>query len=214
MAGSAALLGSLTLIGGAVLGLILAIGLVLLAIFNNRGKNASRIVTWVVGGLFLCCSGLGLMLTLAGSVLGTGSPDDANLPDQSDIQQMLNERLPSWYTPVSTTLAVISFLALMAALILLALPSANGFFKPRPGWQPPMPGAAYPGHPQGPGYPGYPQTPPYPGAVYPGQPVYPGSTYPGHPQPPSPAEPSNGPATGPTGDEQGGRQGPTPPPGS
>ena len=45
---------------------------------------------------------------------------------------------------------MLSLLALLAALILLALPKANEFFrKPTAGWEPPVPGASYPAVPAG-----------------------------------------------------------------
>ena len=45
---------------GAVVNLIFAAGLAVLAIFDGRGKNVARIITWVIGGLSLCCLGFGL----------------------------------------------------------------------------------------------------------------------------------------------------------
>ncbi|RKR89113.1 hypothetical protein BDK92_3450 [Micromonospora pisi] len=161
MADAGAAFGSASLIGGAVVGLVVAAGLVVLALLNNRGKNPARIVTWVLGGLFFCCSIAGLGLTAAGSALAPSSTD-ANTPDQAEIQRLLDERLPGWYNPLTLTLSVITVLALLAALVLLALPPSNEFFrKPQPVWEPPVPGAAYPAYPQA-GYPqaGYPQSGP------------------------------------------------------
>jgi hypothetical protein len=131
----------------AVVGLLFAIAFVVLAIFNNRGKNASRIVTWVLGGISLCCSGV----SLAGSAFSNSmnfDSGDNDVPDASEIQRRLDDALPSWYTPTSITITVISLLALLVALILLALPPSNEFFrKPAPAWEPPVPGAAYPAYP-------------------------------------------------------------------
>ncbi|WP_329105412.1 hypothetical protein OG792_32550 [Micromonospora sp. NBC_01699] len=147
LAGAGAV-GSVTVIAGAVIGLIVAIGLVVLALLNNRGKNPARIVTWVLGGLFLCCSIAALSLSAAGSALSPSS-GDANLPDEAEVQRMLDDRLPGWYTPVTTLVSVLTVIAVLVALILLALPPSNEFFrKPQPVWQPPVPGSAYPGFPQ------------------------------------------------------------------
>lgn len=134
-----------------VIGLLFAIGLVVLAVLNNKGRNASRITTWVVGGIALCCTGL----NLAGNALG-GSMGGQNgdVPSQDEINRQLDAALPSWYEPVSMVLTVIGLLALLAALILLALPASNEFFRKRqPAWEPPAFGAAYPGYPPAPGYP-------------------------------------------------------------
>jgi hypothetical protein len=167
-----------TLIVTAVIGLLVAAGLIVLALINNRGKNASRIVTWVLGGLYVCCQGVGLAFSAAGSAVGMNNSDNANAPSQEEIRRVLDERLPSWYEPVSLALGVITVLALLAALILLALPSSNEFFR-RPqttAWEPPVPGSSYPGYPPpgGPGAPG-------------GQPGYqqPYGGQPGSPPPPA-----------------------------
>jgi hypothetical protein len=195
MANQAETFATATLVGTAVIGLLVAVGLVVLAMLNNRGKNASRIVTWVLGGLFLCCVGAGLAVSTAGNAIGMNNANNANAPDQAEIQRALDEHLPGWYQPVSTTISVIALLSLLVALILLALPSANAFFRrPQPQWEPPVPGSSYPGYPPpgGPGdqsgyqqyggQSGYQQ--PYGGQ--PGsQPPPPGSQPPGSPNPPS-----------------------------
>jgi hypothetical protein len=163
-----------------VVGLIFAIAFVVLAIFNNRGKNASRIVTWVLGGISLCCSGV----SLAGSALSGSMNLDSgqnDVPDSAEIQRRLEDALPGWYTPVSITIAVISLLALLMALILLALPPSNEFFrKPAPAWEPPVPGAAYPA---------YPAYPPATAAPAPGVPPAPGTVAAPPPAAPPPAAP-------------------------
>lgn len=185
-------------VGAGVISLLFAVGLVVLALLNMRGKNGARITTWVLGGIAVCCSGLGLAGTAAGNAMGGQS--SGNGPSQDEINRRLDEALPSWYEPVNTLLAVLGLIVLVTALILLALPKANEFFrKPQQAWEPPVPGATYPGHPQGAGDPGYPQAS--------GQPGY----------PPAPGQPGSGSASGgpgqpgdtPPGSD---RPGPTPPP--
>jgi uncharacterized membrane protein len=139
----------------AVLGVLFAIAYVVLAIFNNRGKNASRITTWVIGGIGACCGILGLITSAVGNSFNfRGGGDD--LPDPSDVQRQINDAVPSWYRPSTIALGVIALLAVVAVLILLALPPSNEFFRKRePAWQPPM---GYPPVPGAPG--GYPPAPP------------------------------------------------------
>ncbi|MFY1635231.1 hypothetical protein ACN27F_18470 [Solwaraspora sp. WMMB335] len=177
---------TITLVATAVLGLLVAAGLVILALLNNRGKNPARIVTWVLGGIFLCCSGIGLIGGLAGNAMtGGASSTDPDLPDPTEVQAELEAALPGWFNPVNTVLGVIGLLALLAALILLALPPSNEFFrKPTAQWEPPVPGGGYPAAPPMPGgaYPGYPPPPGAPGSQPPDVPP------PGAPgsQPPNP----------------------------
>jgi len=147
----------------AVVGVLFAVAFAVLAIFNNRGKNASRIVTWVLGGISLCCSGVSLAGTAFSNSMNIDSGQN-DVPDASEIQNRLEDALPGWYEPTSLTISVISLLVLLVALILLALPPSNEFFrKPAPAWEPPVPGGAYPGYPPVTPAP-YQGTPPAPGA--------------------------------------------------
>jgi hypothetical protein len=184
---------------GATINIIFAGALLVLALINNRGRNASRITTWVLGGISLCCTGAGLAGTAASSSFGTSAGGES-AAQSAELERQLEESLPSWWGPVTTTSSVIVLLAILVALILLALPASNEYFrKPQATWtpQPGFPTPPYPG--QQPPYPGQPQQPPYPGQQYPGQaPPYPGQ------QPYQPGQPDQGgtpptdPPTGPS----------------
>jgi hypothetical protein len=165
------------LVAGGVIGLIIGVGFAVLSFFNSKGKNPSRIVTWVIGGLSLCCLGAGLGSNALFSGMDTGTTTG---PSQDEVARRMEEATPSWYTPTTTALTVIGLLAILGAVILLALPASNDFFR-KPvagGWdpyqqQPPYPGQGYPGQA-------------YPGSAYPGQ-SHPGPAYPGQGQPGQPA---------------------------
>ncbi|MEV1331798.1 hypothetical protein AB0J20_19745 [Micromonospora costi] len=193
-------------IGSAIFVLLLAVVLVVLAVLNNRGKNGSRITTWILGGILVCCTGGSLISGAAGGFGGGTGTTTGDGPSPDEIQRRLDEALPGWFTPVSTLLGVIGVIALIVALILLALPKSNEYFrKPQAGWEPPVPGAAYPGYPS---TPGYPQVPGQPGQSQ-AEPGYPPAA--GYPPPGQPGYP---PAPGQPGDQAPGsdRPGPTPPP--
>lgn len=168
-------------IGVGVLTLLLAVGMVVLALLNNRGRNGARITTWVLGGILVCCTGGSLVNNAVGGFTSGGNTGD--MPSGAEIQRRLEDALPSWYGPVTTLLGVLGLLALLAALILLALPPANEFFrKPQQAWEPPLPGAAYPAQPYAAGQPGYPSAPAHPAEPGPWQP----------PAPPAPGQPGPG----------------------
>lgn len=93
---------------GLVVSLLLAAGFVVLALFNLQGNNATRITTWVVCGLALCC-GLGGLATSVG-VLGD---------------------YPGWLRGWVIGSAVVDSLLYVGIIVLLALPVSNAFFKPR-----------------------------------------------------------------------------------
>jgi hypothetical protein len=202
-----------TTVIGVVLNILFAAGLAILAIFNNRGRQAARVTTWVIGGISLCCSGLGLAGT---AVTGSMNLSTGDGPSPSDVEQRLADALPSWYMPVTVTLSAISLLSILGAIILLALPASNAYFRPaQAAWDPsmpypqygtPYPGQAAPGQPQYPGQPPYPGQPQYPGqsaypgqSLYPGQPQYPGQPeYPAYPEQPTPPPPDQSGSPGPS----------------
>ncbi|MFY1688744.1 hypothetical protein [Plantactinospora sp. WMMB782] len=180
-----------TTVVSAILQLLIAIALVALALLNNQGRNGARIATWVVAGLGVCCTGLGVGGT-AFSGMGTGGGSAADVPDPAEVQRRLEAELPSWSAPLTLICSIVALLALVAAIILLALPASNEFFRKQPaGVDPALPGAAYPGQPGGgePGYPQYPASGQQPGA----------GTDPGYPQYPPPGQqpPSNPPGNPP-----------------
>jgi hypothetical protein len=219
--GAEGVVAGIFIIGG-VLNLVIGLGFAVLGYFDGRGKNVSRIITWVVGGISLCCLGAGLGSNAFVGSMNAGSGNGG--PSQDELQQRINDALPGWYSPVTTTLTVIGLIVILAVVILLALPASNEFFrKPAAGgWDPNVPypqypGSPYPGQPQGgygpaaypaypgpqgqpgqpapglPPYPGQPQSgPPQSGQPYPGQP-YPGQPYPGQPYPGQPQYPGQQP---------------------
>ncbi|GAA1635275.1 hypothetical protein ACFQY4_45185 [Catellatospora bangladeshensis] len=124
--------------GGAVLTVVIAVLFVILGLFVNRGKQWARVTTWVIGGIGLCCCGFGLAGQAMTASLTGGS---AGGIDQEEITKRLSEQMPDWTTGVSIVITVVQLLALLAVIILLALPPSNNFFrKPAPEWTPP----AYP----------------------------------------------------------------------
>lgn len=127
---------------GAGVAVLFAAGFVVLGILDGRGKNAARIVTWVVAGLGVCCSGIGLVGRAGSSALaGLGGAGNTDGPDPVEVQRIVDEALPSWYYPLTTTINALMLLALVAVIVLLALPAANAFFRrpPQPAWEPPPP---------------------------------------------------------------------------
>ena len=178
-----------SIIFAGVVSLLIGIGLVVLAFLNLRGKNPARIVTWVLGGIYvLCCGGSALVGTALGGMGDFGSTNTTGGPSPDELQQQLSDALPGWYGPVNIALTVIPILFVLVAAILLALPGSNPWFRPqRAAWEPPtpgypvLPGSSYPATPY---QPGEPPLPPPPGTQG-NEPPYP-PQQPGPPAPPPP----------------------------
>lgn len=127
-------------IAGAIL---FAAGAVVLAVLDGRGKNPARIVTWVFGGLGVCCAGYAVSSALVGSMMNFGGQAGSGAPSAGEVQRILRDNLPGWYYPANVTVGVLEVLTLILVIALLTVPSANRFFRrpAQPAWEPPLPPA-------------------------------------------------------------------------
>src|SRR5690606_35603073 len=127
-----------------------------------------------------CCGVFSLMGAAFGFLTGTFTePPDATA---QEFELIWEESLPVWYQPVNIGAPLVGVLALLGAMVLLALPASNEFYrKPARAAAPPYPPPYQPGYPP-PGPPGIPAQ----GAPPPGIP----------PQGPPPGIPPQGPQPG------------------
>ena len=113
---------------GAVLAGLFAIAYIVLAVLSGRGRDTARIVTRVIGGIGVTCGAFSLVDSAFRSALSLvgETPEGAN---GADIQRQVSAALPAWYQPTVLTLAVAGLLTVLAAIVLLALPPSNAFFR-------------------------------------------------------------------------------------
>lgn len=106
-----------------------AAGVSILAILNNHGRNNARVVTLVLGGLFLFCGGFGNL------------SDGLHRPSRSAGVGTAAEVMPAAYGIATGIFDVLTVVTILGALVLLALPPSNRFFQaPQPAaYPPPMP---------------------------------------------------------------------------
>lgn len=116
-------------IAGAVF-LLVAAGLVALALFDLRGARPARIMTWIAGGLLaLCCGCLGVGQLFGGSggvVSGNQTQDGVNV---ATANQQIADAFPGWTTGLFIVLLVVGLPGLIAAIVLLVLPSSGAYFR-------------------------------------------------------------------------------------
>lgn len=99
------------------------LAVLILAFFVLRGSNGARITTWVISGLMLLCSigGVGIM-----ALIGASSVDGVDFAEATEAGLAA---VPSWYNAFSTVSLVVSVLAYLLVIILLALPASNDYFR-------------------------------------------------------------------------------------
>ncbi|TCB93471.1 hypothetical protein E0H26_22155 [Micromonospora zingiberis] len=125
-------------------------------------RPAARVATWVVAGfgvLLGCCASVTLFVQRV-TPLDFGDDQAA-----AELAELAGDAYPLWWIPLTATLSVAQVLGYLVVAVLLALPSANAWFRrpsaPAPlSYQPGGPPPAPPYHPYPP--PGAPQPPPYP----------------------------------------------------
>ncbi|MEU8329358.1 hypothetical protein [Micromonospora sp. NPDC048839] len=138
-AGTPSGFGALPMVFQMSVGLVVALtalAILALALANLAGRNWTRIVTWVLGGVTVAFSAGWL-------ILGLLPIDTSDVPDSTDwdrVNDIADQLMPGWVEPVSTVSGLVASPALLVAIILLALPSANAFFR----WRRAAPDPAYP----------------------------------------------------------------------
>jgi len=120
----------------AVVMALFAILLGVLAWGVTRGSQGARVTTWVICGLGVlcaCCTGFGSLASFSNANPATSDPDQI-------AGNLAVRALPDWAAGVLLGSSGLNVLGYIATAILLALPSANAFFKgARPAaWTPPM----------------------------------------------------------------------------
>ncbi|MEU5551711.1 MULTISPECIES: hypothetical protein [unclassified Micromonospora] len=150
-------------VGAAVLSVLAALLLAGLAVGLAGRRPAARVSTWVVAGLgaLLGCCGIGALLIQRATPLDFGDDQAA-----AELVALVADAYPSWWIPVTTTLSVGQVLGYLVVAVLLAMPSANAWFRRHP----------VPPH--------HPHPPHHPPSAYP-PPVAPHQTYPPPGAPPS-----------------------------
>ncbi|MGC4865877.1 hypothetical protein ACLQ3B_10650 [Micromonospora sp. DT53] len=128
-----AALGSTADLAADLLTAVLAIGLLTLAAANVVGVNAARIASWASAPLLACCATVGAVR----SPRPLYSIYSAENMDR--ITAMARDDMPNWLEPLLLTLGLGAPVAIVVALVLLALPPADAFFRPKTPVDPPWP---------------------------------------------------------------------------
>jgi hypothetical protein len=179
-------------IAGIVVGLLFAVGYVILAMLDLRGRYVARIVTWVVAGISVLCFGCGAIGAAGSGALSSLQRGNVNGVDVQEATRQINAATPAYVKPIGLSTLSINLIAAILVIVLLALPAANAYFRRgREIAEPPVPGVPYPPVPGAdPAYPAVPGAdpayPPVPGGQ-PDNPPAPGGESRDNPPAPPPA---------------------------
>ncbi|MGW3786238.1 hypothetical protein ACWD5Z_16750 [Micromonospora chokoriensis] len=133
---------------------VLAIGLLALAAADVVGVNGARIASWATAPFLACCATVGAVRSPR-PLYSVYSDEDIDR-----ITTMARDGMPQWLEPLLLILGLGAPVAILVALVLLALPPANAFFRRRLPVDPPWLGhpgevvtlseTASPARPEGP----------------------------------------------------------------
>jgi hypothetical protein len=165
--GSGTLFAGVLFGGGGGLNALSAIVLAVLAGFDLAGKQPARVMTWIVAPLSALCCGCASAIYTEYLFLAAGqSPSTAGQELSAEQTAAIGEGMPDWYSPAALGAVGLLWIGVLGAIIALAVPSANEYFRKReqtwlPAYGPP-PGYPTEGYPPGYPPPGYPPQQPYP----------------------------------------------------
>lgn len=129
---------TLPVLSGGVLAIIVAILWVVLGVLVNRGNRIARILTWVFGGVAVLCSAGGAASGEFSEGIYNNTADTATGESAQRVYDSIQAALPDWYTPVTTFMSFVGVAGVLLAVVLLAFPSSQPYFRRRePVWEPP-----------------------------------------------------------------------------
>ncbi|THV33487.1 hypothetical protein [Glycomyces buryatensis] len=125
--------------------LVVALGLLTLGLLNGAGKRPARIITWVIQPLVLVCGGFAFagQLFLGPFLQWTfDNSGEENLEalDAGALVDAAFAAFPAWSVAVDWAVVLLATLGSLLVIILLAVPSANAFFR-KPEQRMDIPGA-------------------------------------------------------------------------
>ncbi|MEU1396763.1 hypothetical protein ABZ403_11980 [Micromonospora zamorensis] len=106
---------------------LVALAILLLALVNLVGRNWTRIVTWIIGGVTLVVAGCWRALAL----IPAPSGEVPEVTEWDSVKAVAGQLIPAWVEPVATVTGFVASPSLLVALVVLALPPANSFYRRR-----------------------------------------------------------------------------------
>ncbi len=113
----------------AVIAILMGVLFAVIGTLVLRGRQVGRILAWIFAGLGALCT---LCLSAGALVSSSMTTSTVNGVDTKAINDKIAAAQPSWLRPTQTALEIISLIALILVIVLLALPASNAFFRKEP----------------------------------------------------------------------------------
>ena len=111
---------------------LIALFLIVLALLNAAGKRPARLITWILQPIVLICGGFTAVSAFFLATFLEAGVEAENGPDGLDVQAVVdaaNGVYPAWTDIITYGVAVLVTLGSIAVIVLLAVPSANAYFR-------------------------------------------------------------------------------------
>lgn len=111
---------------------LIALFLIVLALFNAAGKRPARLTTWIVQPLVLICGGATVVAGFMMAYFIEIGIESESGPQDLDVQAYVDAGMaayPAWTAIVTYGSALLVTLGSIAVIILLALPASNAYFR-------------------------------------------------------------------------------------
>ncbi|HZE38018.1 MAG TPA: hypothetical protein VE172_04325 [Stackebrandtia sp.] len=125
----------IALVGQVVVSLICPVAVGIMAPLNLKGRNGARITTWVFAGLGLLCSVCGLValpMNLSPNSAGYNADKQSDALNRALTHAAESVHIPGWVTAVGVVEVIALFVLYLLAIIFLAVPASNDYFRKRP----------------------------------------------------------------------------------
>jgi hypothetical protein len=111
---------------------LIALFLIVLALLNAAGKRPARLITWILQPIVLICGGFTVVSAILMASFMEAGIEAGGGPDDLDVQAYVDAAMgayPAWTGIVTYGAAALMTLGSIAVIILLAVPSANAYFR-------------------------------------------------------------------------------------
>jgi len=118
-------------VGSLAFNVVIAAGLIVLALLNAAGKRPARVITWIVQPIVLVCGAFGALSQLFLATVLEYGIENSGVESDIDVAAVVDAvygAYPAWTDIVSYGVLALSTLGSILVIVLLAVPASNAYF--------------------------------------------------------------------------------------